>query len=126
MQHTQHTAAPHQYSSKPKEPVCATDSASSISGSHMDSEHDLKPQQQQQPAARKLLASLKDRLSRPWSQHSITSGLAPSEELQEAVLAAYEEVMEGSKQQFGQLFQIGHMLGSGHYARSVSQLMLGD
>jgi hypothetical protein len=37
------------------------------------------------------------------------------------VLAAYEEVMEGSKQQFGQLFQIGHMLGSGHYARSVSQ-----
>jgi hypothetical protein len=85
----------------------------------MDSEHDLKPQQQQQPA-RKLLASLKDRL-RPWSQHSITSGLAPTDELQAAVLAAYEEVMEGSKQEFGQLFQIGHMLGSGHYARSVSQ-----
>lgn len=110
----------------PTPAIRAADSVSSFGGSNMEADHELKQQQQQQqhkqqqPGRSKLLALLRDRLLPLGGASLVTSGLAaPTAELQQAVLAAYQEVMDGSKQQFGELYQMGHMLGSGHYARSV-------
>lgn len=106
--------------------IRAADSVSSFGGSNMEGEHELKQQQQQQhkqpPVRSRLLALLRDRLLPGGASH-ITAGLpAPTAELQQAVLAAYHEVMDGGKQQFGETYQMGHMLGSGHYARSAAVL----
>lgn len=96
----------------------AADSASSISGSHMESEPELK----QRPKGRKLFATVRDGLfKKPWLQFGaslVISGIPTyTSEQQAAVHAAYDEVMAGSQQRFEDLYQMGHMLGSGHYAR---------
>jgi hypothetical protein len=96
----------------------AADSASSISGSHMEAEHEVK----QRPAGRKLFASVRDSLfKKPWLHFGaslVISGIPTyTAEQQAAVQAAYDEVMAGSQQRFEDLYQMGHMLGSGHYAR---------
>jgi hypothetical protein len=97
----------------------AADSASSISGSHMEAEYKLE----QRPAGRKLFATVRDSLlfKKPWLHFGaslVISGIQTyTAEQQAAVQAAYDEVVAGSQQRFEDLYQMGHMLGSGHYAR---------
>jgi hypothetical protein len=121
-----------QKSPQQQQRVYATESphtSSLSSSSHMDTDHEepLKhhQQQQHQPAAgrSKLLATAASLFRKPWSQasqHWVLSGIpAHTEEQQAAVHAAYDEVMAGGKLRFEDLYAMGHMLGSGHYARWV-------
>lgn len=107
-------------------PVYAADSASSISGSHMESEQE---QLKQHPVVgRKLLATVRDSLLRkPWlslTASVVLSGIPThTAEQQAAVQAAYDEVLAGAKQRFEDLYQMGHMLGSGHYARCETAVL---
>lgn len=109
--------------------VPAADSVSSISGSHLEMEQEQKQQKQQlqeqqhKPLGRNLLAAVKDRFRKPLSAFGaswVTAGLAPTPELHAAVLAAYAEVVAGAKLNFPDFYQMGPMLGTGHYARLVT------
>ena len=95
--------------------VHAGDSASSISGSHVEAE---QAQQHQPSAGRSLLATLRER----FQSSRVTAGLAPTAELQAAVLSAHAELTAGAKLKFAELYRMGHMLGTGHYARWVARL----
>jgi hypothetical protein len=90
---------------------------SSRSNSHMGADQDHP----KHPAGQRLLAAVSKGLFRkPWSllnTKRVTAGLGPTSELQAAVEAAYEEILEGSKQPFEDLYRKGQVLGSGHYAR---------
>jgi len=110
--------------------VPAADSVSSISGSHLEMEQEQRQQKQQlqeqqhKPVGRKLLAAVKERFRKPLSAFGaswVTAGLAPTPELHAAVSAAYAEVIAGAKLNFADVYQMGPMLGTGHYARLVTR-----